>query len=44
MKHYLESTESVLKEVEALVFVSVIQFILNKLITYNEKVIKSDNK
>jgi len=27
-----------------LVFVSAIQFVLNKLITYNEKVIKSDNK
>ncbi len=27
-----------------LVFVSAIQFVLNKLITYNEKIIKSDNK
>ena len=27
-----------------LVFVSAIQFVLNKLITYNDKIIKSDNK
>lgn len=27
-----------------LIFVSAIQFVLNKLITYNEKIIKSDNK